>query len=225
MNKDSKFCSIFQETAICSIWRLIRSAALITSPCLSNSSVDTIIKHRKSSALSTIKIPLSPMKICSSLRLHGTALPFPTQISHTVWWSLAESVTFLLTYANRSISNLWVDFAKRQAQLLAASQLIGRIQVDEQRCWHRERINSLRPDPKSSSQVITFLLAVLFNPAKSITELENSNRPPQQAPGSLLSRHFPWVTWHLCQTRGVLGMTLGTWHDLAFNASHAAFLA
>ena len=40
------------------------------------------------------------------------------------------------------------SFAERQATLLSASRELGRILIEEHRAAHRERINSLRPDPK-----------------------------------------------------------------------------
>jgi hypothetical protein len=40
------------------------------------------------------------------------------------------------------------SFARRQAIILDASRKIGRILIDEHRAYHRELINSLRPDPK-----------------------------------------------------------------------------
>jgi hypothetical protein len=49
-----------------------------------------------------------------------------------------------LTRAPASVES----YAKDQATLLSASRDIARVLLEEHRSWHREKMNSLRPDPR-----------------------------------------------------------------------------
>ena len=153
VDKDSKFMGVFKETIKLLQFNLHVASGGNHDPILNervfryvNKGMRVITNSLGSNRSSSQAIgmllyaynsaPVTGTDISRSLIMTGREFHFPID------YSTNEHTN--LTFGVESIQN----FAKEQEKILSCSREIFRTLIQETRAWHREYINSSRPDPK-----------------------------------------------------------------------------
>ena len=153
LDKDSKFFSVFRAT--CDLLN-------INCHVLSGDNHDAMIVERLNRYLNKGLTVLSNER--DSVRIAQEAIllliyawnsaPIPgTDLSRSLV-AIGREFSFPIDFSSAkhleltSSASTIKSFAHDQATLLKASRLIAQVLIDEHRCYHRELINSTRPDPR-----------------------------------------------------------------------------
>ena len=152
IDKDSKFLSVFKQTMELLMINLHTASGGHHDPILTerlfryqnkalriiHNSLGTNKSSRQSMALTTYaynSAPVTGTDISRSLIVTGREFHFPID------YASEDHVN--LTFNSSSVQN----FATEQKKLLTCSREIFKVLITESRSWHREYINSQRPDP------------------------------------------------------------------------------
>ncbi|KAL3802962.1 hypothetical protein HJC23_011585, partial [Cyclotella cryptica] len=141
LDKDSKFYATFRDTA-----RLLKLNTHTLSRANHNPMLIFNSEHSSDPRVAHEGLHMA-MYAWNCAPVAGTDISRCLMVTGREWrFPLDYSTGAHLELISRP--KLVNSFARRQALILEASRKLGRILIDEHRAYHRELINSLRPDPK-----------------------------------------------------------------------------
>ena len=153
LDKDSKFFSVFRQTV-----DLLKINCHVLSGDNHNPMIIERINRYLNKGLTVLCNERDSVRVAQEailLLLYAwNSAPIPgTDLSRSLV-AIGREFSFPIDYSTSKHFELTstpatvVSFAKDQAMLLEASRKIAAILVDEQRSYHRELVNSSRPDPR-----------------------------------------------------------------------------